>query len=141
MPQDVEFVGVHQGVSHLIPDMSGVNNRDRMVKTAEIGGCVEVEAPTDWLDVKPPQGTPEGRYAVLIAGCSPAKPQKKWHSQGFAEVADDLIIKGIIPVLAGTNLDRGAGNQVLAHLQDKGAITDLIGKTSLMESCRFITSC
>ena len=132
VPQGVEFVGVHQGVSHPIPDMTGINNRDRMVKTAEIGGCVEVEAPTDWLDIKPPQDTPKGRYAVLIAGCSPAKPQKKWHGQGFAEVADDLINKGITPVLAGTNLDRGAGDQVLAHLQGKDGVTDLIGKTSLM---------
>lgn len=132
VPDGIEFVGVHEGVSHPIPDMTGINNRDRMVKTAEIGGCKEINAPTDWLNADRPDALPDGQYAVLIPGCSPAKPQKKWHGNGFAEVADHLAEKGIVPVLAGTNLDRQAGDDVLAHAHHADKIIDMIGKTSLM---------
>ena len=34
VPAGVETVGKHKGASHPIPDMTGVNNRDRMVATA-----------------------------------------------------------------------------------------------------------
>ncbi len=129
---DVEVVGVHQGASHPIGDMTGINNRDRMVKTAEIGGCLSIDAPTDWLDQGRPDGAPTDTYAVLIPGCSPAKPAKKWAGAGYAACADALVEHGIIPVLAGTTIDRSAGDDVLAHAKHHAQITDLIGRTSLM---------
>ena len=137
VPKDVEFVGVHDGVSHPIPDMTGVNNRDRMVKTAEIGGCVEVDAPIDWLHERRPDDAPTqdmswGRYAVLIPGCSPAKPEKRWLGKGYASLAASLSAKGITPLLAGTDLDRRAGDEVLAHCSNPDDIVDMISKTSLM---------
>ena len=132
IPKDVEFVGVHKGVSHLVPDLSGINNRDRMVRSAEIGGCCEVDAPTDWLSEGRPDTAPKGKYAVLIPGCSPVKPQKKWRGEGYAEVADHLIQNGVTPVLAGTKLDRKAGDDVLAQMSHRDEACDLIGKTSLM---------
>ncbi len=132
----VEFVGVHQGVSHPIGDMSGINNRDRMVMTAEKGGChavdAPVDAPVDWLLHTRPEGAPVGDYAVLFPGCSPAKPAKKWAGTGYAQLADAFVDKGIIPVLAGTNIDRAAGDEVLAHAARHEQIVDLIGRTSLM---------
>ena len=129
---DVEFVGVHDGVSHPIGDMSGINNRDRMVKTATRGGCAAVVAPTDWLAHGRPEGAPMGDYAVLIPGCSPAKPAKRWGGAGYAQLADALIGRGIVPVLAGTDIDRKAGDEVLAHSTHRNQIVDLIGRTSLM---------
>ena len=39
VPAGVETVGKHKAASHPIPDMTGVNNRDRMVATARVGGC------------------------------------------------------------------------------------------------------
>lgn len=131
VPRGVEFVGIHDGVSHPIPDMAGVNNRDRMVKTAEIGGCIEVDAPIDWLHEPLPDGAPQGRYAVLIPGCSPVKPEKRWHGEGFARLADALLADGIIPVLAGTDIDRMAGDDVLSHCRGADQLVDLIGRTSL----------
>ena len=47
-------------------------------------------------------------------------------------MADYLAEKGIVPVLAGTNLDRQAGDDVLAHANHADKIIDMIGKTSLM---------
>jgi ADP-heptose:LPS heptosyltransferase len=133
VPSGVEFVGVHDGVSHRIPDMTGVNNRDRMLKTAQIGGCPEVDAPTDWLLEDPPEGTPDGGYAVLIPGCSPAKPAKRWPARGYAKLAEMLLNQRIAPVLAGTNIDRGAGDDLLASTVQSEGIVDLIGRTSLTE--------
>jgi ADP-heptose:LPS heptosyltransferase len=140
VPVGVEFVGVHDGVSHLVPDMAGVNNRDRMVKAARIGGCPKINAPMDWLAEDRPDGTPDGNYAVLIPGCSPAKPEKRWPARGYAALADLLIERGMTPVLAGTDLDRDAGDRVLALTGRSGKIADLIGKTSLMELAGLLRS-
>lgn len=132
VPKHVEFVGTHKGVSHPLPDMTGVNNRDRMVMAAQAGGCPEVMAEMNWLNAPKPAQAPSGKYAVLIAGCSPAKPEKRWHTKGFANLADALMAKGITPVLAGTDADRTAADSVLAQCQSTHQLTDLVGKTSIL---------
>ena len=61
--------------------MTGINNRDRMVKTAEIGGCNEVHAPTGWLNADRPDALPNGQYAVLIpmfTGKATKKMARQW---------------------------------------------------------------
>jgi ADP-heptose:LPS heptosyltransferase len=42
-----------------------------------------------------------------------------------------LLDRGITPVLAGTNIDRAAGDDLLASVVRPEEIVDLIGKTSL----------
>ena len=128
IPAGVEFVGVHDEASHKLGDMTGINNRDRMIMTAAAGGCPHAEAATHWLDAA---GTaPSGPYAVLIPGCSPAKPAKRWPAEAFAELASDLLRRGICPYLAGTEVDRAAGDVITTQQPD---VVDKIGQTSLME--------
>ena len=130
IPSSVEFVGVHPGSSHLLGDMTGINNRVRMVMTAEKGGCPATSATTDWLDgqtaddrdqINPP-------YAVIIPGCSPAKPEKRWPAEDFADLAGMLLAEGVQPVLAGTAVDQAAGDIIKLHQPN---VVDMIGKTSL----------
>ena len=130
IPSGVEFVGVHQGASHRLGDMTGINNRDRMLMTAEKGGCSPVSAEINWLDGQNDQSKNEipSPYAVLIPGCSPAKPEKRWPAEDFAELARLLLEKGLQPVLAGTAVDQAAGD-VITGLQPQ--VLDMIGKTSL----------
>lgn len=128
IPADVEFVGVPTGASHVLPDMTGVNNRDRMIKTAALGGNKFTEAPLNWLQAE--QKDWPKNAVILVPGCSPAKPQKRWPAEQFAELAILLHDKGFIPVLAGTSLDRSVGDAIMALAP---MCQDYIGRTSLME--------
>ena len=123
-----EIVGRSRGASHPLPDMAGMNNRDRMLETARLGGCPRVEADLSWLRGKPPRK--KGRTAVLVPGCSPARPQKRWPHGHFTRLGRMLADEGFGITLVGTSVDRKPGDAILEALP--GA-TDMIGKTSLPE--------
>ena len=107
--------------------MTGVNNRDRMVATARVGGCPETEAQTDWLAADDKNAR---RRVVLIPGCSPAKPEKRWPSASYAALTQHLIDAGFTPALVGTGIDAAVGDDILARTP---ACENFIGKTSLVE--------
>ncbi len=121
-----EFVGTARGASHPLPSMDGVNNRDRMLRTAELGGCPATQASLDWLK-SAAEPWPD-RLAVLVPGCSPAKPSKRWPAERYAELAGMLLEAGFQPAVAGTEADRAGADVILAKAPDT---LDLIGKTPL----------
>jgi len=135
IPRDVEFVGLPREASHPLPDMTGMNNRDRMLLAARLGGCPEITATTDWLTGR--QDASTANHVVLIPGCSPAKPAKRWPAASFAALAARLKGDGYEPVLAGTALDRDVGDAILAAVP---GIRDMIGKTSLEELAALLAS-
>lgn len=135
IPRNTEFVGVPAEASHPLPDMTGMNNRDRMVLTARLGGCPEVTAPLDWL--KGQGGKEPANIAVLIPGCSPAKPAKRWPAEHFASLAGKLVDEGYEPVMVGTQLDREVGDTIKAQVS---GVRDLIGKTDLFSLASMLSS-
>ena len=128
LPGGAEIIGHSRRASHPLPDMAGMNNRDRMLATARLGGCPDVEADLSWLPAK--KGKKKGKTAVLVPGCSPAKPRKRWPHGHFASLGRQLVGKGFDVVLVGTAVDRESGDAILAALP--GA-KDRIGGTSLPE--------
>lgn len=123
-----EFIGRAKGASHLLPDFTGVNNRDRMLISAKLGGCTEREANLDWMGktfhgLELPQ-----RYAVLLPGCSPAKPSKRWPAAHYADLARQLQDRGIAVVLAGTHHDQQA---IAAVLEQNPGCISIMGKTDI----------
>ena len=127
VPQNVTFIGAHPKSTIQLGDMTGINNRDRMVRTAALGGCQPCEARTDWFDAEASMiQTP---YAVLIPGCSPAKPAKRWPAEQFATLSSLLLAQGMTPYLAGTAIDREVGDLITSV---QPLVVDKIGKTSLM---------
>ena len=128
-----ELVGRSRRASHPLPPMDGVNNRDRMVETARLGGCPETEADLSWLAGDAPSGA--GRRAVLVPGSSPARPRKRWPPGHFAELGRWLAGEGFEVVLVGTAADRDAGDAILAEMPDA---TDRIGDTDLPGLARLL---
>ena len=138
VPKGVEIVGGGIRASHPLPDMTGLNNRDRMLRTAELGGCAPRNASTDWLQASEISGITMGNQkplAVLVAGSSPTKPEKRWPAAHYAALAKALIDAGFGVVLAGSRIDRAVGDAILSNAPDIIApdIIDCIGKTSLAE--------
>ncbi len=135
------WVGTAPGCSDPLPDFRGVNNRLRMMKAAEMAGGTDQEANMMWLipdkdesdnhwQVDPVHG-----YAVLVPGCSLAKPQKRWPAKYFAAVGNDLLARGVRVYVVGTAEDRRAIDCVLADAPD---VIDLCGKTNLPELGRLL---
>lgn len=135
------WIGIAPGCSDPLPEFKGVNNRLRMMKTAEMAGGIDQEADMVWL-VTDKDGSdnhwqvdPVHGYAVLVPGCSLAKPQKRWPAKYFAAVGNDLLARGITVYVVGTAEDRRAIDCVLA---DAPNIIDLCDKTSLPELGRLL---
>ena len=69
-------------------------------------------------------------YAVLVAGCSPAKPSKRWAAENYGALARALLAEGITPVLVGTRHDADVGAEICAI---EPAAMSLIGDTNLAQ--------
>jgi len=144
-PAGARWFGTAPAATDRLPDFTGVNNADRMLITAKQAGASASPACLDWLlSAKLPEKAPhlaERKYAVLFAGCSLAKPQKRWPAEQFSEIARFAHAHGITPVLAGTKDDKSANEQVKHHFAevlDLTAETDLMSLASLLASACFV---
>ena len=128
------WFGISTAASDRLPDFTGINNADRMLITAEQIGASRLQADLGWLTSAAlpaiAENLSEQKFAVLFAGCSLAKPQKRWSAARFADVAAALKHNGIRPVLAGTAQDRDANDAVMASCPDS---VDLTAQTNLLE--------
>lgn len=131
----VDWFGTAKRATHPYPDFTGVNNHQRMMIAAKMAGGIDstlTDNPMDWLDngtATIPAEMPD-RAVVLVPGCSPAKPQKRWHYERFAALAAHLKASGHHVVIVGTNAERETVNQLLEHAP---FCIDLVGKTNLVE--------
>ena len=126
-PAGTRWLGTSAGASDPYPDFTGVNNADRMKIAVEMaGGTASVTARLDWLGSQS-SSIAEGSV-VLVPGCSPAKPSKRWPAPHFAAVARDLAADGRKVAIVGTAADRDAANAVIAEAP---ACIDLVGKTDI----------
>ena len=135
------WVGIASGCSDPLPDFTGINNRQRMILTAEMAGVICQTADMDWLDTQNSDLQKDclvdvnRAYAVMVPGCSLAKPQKRWPAEHFAAVANNLFARGVMVHVVGTKEDRNAIDSVLA---DAPRANDLCGKTKLTELTRLM---
>ena len=66
--------------------------------------------------------------ALLVPGSAPHRPAKRWPAAGFADLARELVGRGLTPVLIGTAAERDAVAAVAAGCPEA---RDLSGKTGL----------
>ena len=141
VPSNTRWIGTASGCSDPLPDFTEVNNRDRMVTSAKMAGGIVQSPDMSWLvngaaqTDDPAVMINDKQYAVLIPGCSLAKPQKRWPADKFAAIGNELAVRGIEIVLVGTADDRDAVNAVLAASPDA---IDLCGKTNLARLARLL---
>ncbi|MBS1102423.1 glycosyltransferase family 9 protein [Gluconobacter sp. Dm-62] len=81
-----------------------------------------------WLEGHGPEiATP---YAVLVPGAAFHRPQKRWPSSRFAEIAKALVAKGIRPVIVGTQAEAPLAQNILHACP---TALDLTGQTTMVE--------
>ncbi len=121
--------GAAKGAEHPLPDLRGLHNHDRYLAQLKAAGVPDAgTADLSWLAGDMAGLAPAGPFALLVPGCSPHLPHKRWPPGRYAELGRRLLSKGVTPVLVGTKADRDAADAILAGCP--GAV-DLVGRTSL----------
>lgn len=87
--------------------------------------------PADWSWFTAPANeklTVPGEIALIVPGCAPHRPEKRWPAAAYAELALKLNNDGLTPVLIGTR-DEETALTVIAR--SCPSATNLMGKTTL----------
>ncbi len=138
VPRGVRWFGTAKGASDPYPDFATVNNHDRMLTAVRMAGGQKTAPEAvglGWLDHG--EAVTIAGAAVLIPGCSPAKPQKRWPIDRFAELATALKALGQAVVIVGTEADRSVTDALVAAVPH---CYDLVGKTDLAGLARLLRS-
>ena len=123
------WFGTAAGASDPYPDLTGVNNAERMRTAVSMaGGDGAVEADLDWLADAASAPTGCEGATVLVPGCSLAKPRKRWPPSLFSKLAEEELGRGKKVVIIGTSADRDATDKVLSAVP---GCLDLVEKTNL----------
>lgn len=83
-----------------------------------------------WLDDAMKDFDLPENFAVIIPGCSPQHPHKRWPADSYAELAQKLAVQGIATIAVGGKDDQSAVDCIRALAPD---VMDLCGKTNLKQ--------
>lgn len=83
-----------------------------------------------WLEEDISNLQPPAPYALLVPGGAAHRPEKRWPAEQYAALAQELVQRGIIPVLIGTE----AEGKALQEITDRvPKAVNLCGKTSIAQ--------
>ena len=126
-----EWVGTAFGASHRNknPNRKEGLALDRHRQTLSLGGINSIEIDTlDWMNDDISQFNIPKPYALIVPGCAPSRPEKKWPAEQYGEIAQYFITKNITPVIIGSNHEKNIADVITSHCPDA---VNLVSKTSL----------
>lgn len=127
-----EWSGVAPGASHphQDPNRRHMHALDIHAAQLAIAGIHEIPKPDlSWLDDPEIErfGLP-ARFALLVPGSAPHRPEKRWPTGHFAVLAARVAAAGVTPIVIGTSAERDLATAIRALCP---AAIDLTGRTSL----------
>jgi len=126
-----QWSGIARGASHPHdnPSRDRQHTIERQADQLRRAGIATVPPPDlSWIDADLRRfGLPE-RFAVLVPGGAPHRPQKRWPVGHYAELAAVLAARGVAPVVLGGDAEHELGAAIRARCA--GAL-DLTGATTL----------
>ncbi|HTZ78958.1 MAG TPA: glycosyltransferase family 9 protein [Stellaceae bacterium] len=128
-----EWSGIARGASHphATPDRDRMHTLDRQADQLRLAGIESVPTPDlSWVVAGIERFELPERYGVLVPGGAAHRPEKRWPADRFGALAQDLVGRGITPVIIGAAAEREAAAAILARCP---GVRDLTGKTSLSE--------
>ncbi|NCT41708.1 MAG: glycosyltransferase family 9 protein [Alphaproteobacteria bacterium] len=126
-----EWSGIAKGASHrnANPDRSVGHAFDGHAETLAIAGIKEIKPdPLLWMVEDTSHFALNQPYILLVPGCAPERPEKRWPSDKYGRLANMLVKRGFQPVLIGTKAEADA-TQIIVHACPEAL--DLTGQTSL----------
>jgi ADP-heptose:LPS heptosyltransferase len=125
-----EWSGIAPGCSHpdRDPNRDYIHDADRQAGQLRQAGITHITpADLSWSTADLTRFNLPSRYALLVPGSSPHRPQKRWPVENYRAVAQHLAAAGITPVVLGTRSESGLASAI------GSAAIDLTGRTSLSE--------
>lgn len=135
-PAAVEWCGIARGCSHPHdnPQRNHMHTIDRQAEQLANAGVVVLGWPDmAWLDSAAGvdsllQGL--DRFALLVPGGAPHRPEKRWPPACYADLAKILAEQGLTPLVIGTESEREASDAVTSACPQARS---LLGKTGFAE--------
>lgn len=113
----------------LWPPREGMHYTDFLAAQLERAGLFMDDAPNlSWLDASMEGLSIPERFALLVPGCAPQHPHKRWPVEKYAALAQMLGAQGLTCMAVGTAADKAAIDGVRALAPE---VVDLSGKTTL----------
>jgi len=128
-----EWNGAHQGVSlrYDPPERVTQNALQLFQSQLAVAGITGIEPDNlSWMKADTAHYELPAKYALVIAGCSPKRPEKRWSPEYFADICRFLDSKNIKPVLIGTEDEKNVLD--IIHHRSPFAI-NLCGQTPLFD--------
>jgi len=128
-----EWVGIVKRGSHYQsnPGRTKMHTIERQRDQLKIAGIEYQGLPyVSWLSADISRFRLPGKYAVIVAGCSAHRPQKRWTKSGIAELSRFLVSREITPVFVGTKSEEVLINEIVAEVS--GGI-NLVSKTTIAD--------
>lgn len=126
-----EWVGAAKGASHqnASPHRTAGHAFDGHVQTLGLAGITDVRIdPLNWMKADTTGFNLKKPFALLVPGCAPQHPQKRWPAHYYGELATYLNNNGIQPVILGTASEAEEA-QAITNTCPKAA--NLTGQTTL----------
>ncbi len=128
-----EWVGAIKGASHrnASPSRTKGHAFDGHVQTLAGAGITGVRVDTlDWLKGNINSFPLKKPYVLLIPGCSPQHPEKRWPLENYGRLARILAQWGFQPVLIGAASEEAIGREIADACPEA---LNLVGETNLHE--------
>jgi ADP-heptose:LPS heptosyltransferase len=127
-----EWVGVAKGASHrnASAERTAGTAFAGHAQTLRLAGIADIEI-DDLSWIKGGEAlAPPAPYALLVPGCAPQHPHKRWPEENYAALARHLLAKGITPVILGAGAEKDLAARIAAAAP---GTLDLTGRTSLWD--------
>lgn len=128
-----EWVGVAKGASHrnTSPQRTVGHAFDGHVQTLGLAGIENIQAdPLEWMESDISRFNISSSYVLLVPGCAPSRPEKRWPASLYGQLASNLVKQGFHPVVIGTDSEKQAAEDICAICPDA---MDLTSQTNLYE--------
>ncbi|WP_114373815.1 glycosyltransferase family 9 protein [Elioraea thermophila] len=128
-----EWSGIARGCSHphANPDRDRMHTLERQRDQLAAAGITTFPPPDlAWLDADLARFSLPARFALLVPGASPQRPEKRWPAEHYAALAATIAAQGATPVIVGTAAEAPLA---AAIRQTCPAALDLTGRTTLVE--------
>lgn len=134
-PKDREWVGTAKGASHHDPASKEARREghifDRLKDTLAYGGLTDIEIDNlGWMQGDISLLPLKEPYVIIVPGCAPSRPEKRWENEHYIDIAKRLSAQNIQPVIIGTEAEKDVTSAIASACE---SALDLTGQTDLYQ--------
>jgi len=125
-----EWSGIAKGCSHphRNPARNAMHTLERQAEQLADAGIPTTPSPDlSWLDGDLREFDLPDRFALIVPGGAPHRPDKRWPAAHYGTLATALCAKGLTPVVIGTNAE---ADDIAAISRIEPRAQSLLGRTS-----------